>query len=224
MMALLALLIGLTAIPSEAAADQAVRDWRAHVDAAIAAHPPLPSSAPLSQQIERLVILDEVTRQHDWRAFDPALTPEQQRSASEAIGMAMRVIDAENTATLKRLLPKDGWFRNSRDGAQETHGAWLIAQHSPDKAFREQALAAMRMRITDHDVDPMDFALITDRVAVFKGDRQVYGSQAGCTEGKLTIAPLIDPDNVDARRRAIGWSKRLVETMGDLNIGKPCAM
>jgi hypothetical protein len=219
-----ALLFALTIVApgDDAAVTRAVRDWEATV-AEVAAQPQ-PERPTLAQRIARLVALDEVTRQNMWRADDPALTPDQQRTVGIAIGTRMNEIDAANTAALKTLLPADGWFRNRRDGRQVTHGAWLIAQHSPDDAFRATVLDAMGGRLAEGDVDAMDFALTSDRVAVHRGEKQLYGSQAGCLGGRLTILPTVDPDQVDARRARIGWAKTLAETKGDLEIGKPCAM
>jgi len=208
--------------PAADPAAEAVANWQAAVDPVLTA--PLPANATLAQRIAWLVARDEITRQHAWRAWDPRLTPEQQIVAGTEIGTRMTAIDRANTEALKLLLPADGWFRNSREGRVVTHGAWLIAQHSPDKAFRAQVLEAMRDRIGNGDVDAMDFALTSDRVARGRGELQIFGSQAQCIDGVTAIQPMIDPAGVDARRGAIGWSKSFAETKGDLEIGKPCAM
>lgn len=216
----LALLVATTA--EDPSVTQTARAWEAAVaEVKAQLQPEHPTQA---QRIARLVALDEVTRQNLWRADDPALTPEQQRAASMAIGERMNAIDADNTAALKALLPADGWFRNRRDGRQVTHGAWLIVQHSADNAFRATVLEAMRARLADGDVDAMDFALTADRVAIHRHESQIYGSQARCIDGKLTILPMVDPDQVDARRIAIGWAKTFAETRGDLEIGKSCTL
>ncbi len=206
--------------------DDPVARYAAEWEAAVAEveRAPQPEQPTLARKIARLVALDEITRQHMWRAGDPALTPEQQIALSMKIGPRMSAIDAANTTALKALLPKDGWFRNRRDGKQVTHGAWLIAQHSPDNAFRIKVLGAMGDRLEEGDVDAMDFALTADRVLVHQGGLQIFGSQARCIEGRLAIAPMADPEGVDARRAAIGWAKTLAETRGDLEIGKPCAL
>lgn len=218
----LALLALAVAPMQDTAVARHVAEWEAAL--AEVERAPQPEHPTLAQKIARLVALDEITRQQMWRADDPALTPDQQRALSLAIGPRMVEIDAANTAALKALLPADGWFRNRRDGRQVTHGAWLIVQHSPDQAFRTRILGAMGDRLAAGDVDAMDFALTTDRVVVRQGGLQVFGSQAGCIKGRLAILPLADPEGVDARRAAIGWAKSFAETKGDLEIGKPCAM
>ncbi len=221
-MSLLALLVLVAASAQDDPVARHAAEWEAAV-AEVEAQPQ-PEHPTLAQKIARLVALDEITRQHMWRADDPALTLDQQRTLGMKIGPRMAEIDAANTVALKALLPADGWFRNSRDGRQVTHGAWLIAQHSPDNGFRIKVMGAMGDRLTAGDVDAMDFALTTDRVLVQQGGLQVFGSQARCIGGRLALAPIADPEHVDTRRAAIGWAKTLAETKGDLEIGKPCAM
>jgi hypothetical protein len=103
-----------------------------------------------------------------------------------------------------------------------THGAWLIAQHSPDTAFREYALGKMSTLLWSGDVDARDYALTFDRVQIRKGLPQRYGSQARCLDGALVLQPIADESAVNAAREAIGWAQTLEETRGDLEIGKRC--
>ena len=52
-----------------------------------------------------------------------------------------------------------------------------------------------------------NYAYLWDRVAVNSDRKQRYGTQPTweCTpEGKLTLKPLEDPENVNARRAAMG--------------------
>lgn len=225
-MPVVAMLLMLAPVQAQAAptdaATKAIVDWQAAIDPVRLE--PLPEKANTAQRMARLIALDEVTRQNLWRAFDPRLTPAEQIVVETAIGTRMMEVDRANTEALKTMLPADGWFRNSRDGRQVTHGAWLIAQHSPDNIFRAAILEAMRTRLANGDIDAMDFALIQDRVQRRRGELQTYGSQAQCIGGRTAIQPMIDPAHVDERRAAIGWSKTFAETKGDLEIGKPCAM
>jgi hypothetical protein len=47
-------------------------------------------------------------------------------------------------------------------------------------------------------------ALLTDRLAVARGEPQVYGSQASITDGRVIFAPIADSAGVDARRAEMG--------------------
>lgn len=178
--------------------------------------------ADLRAKMLHLIRLDEVTRQNLWMIEEPSLDTGQRQVVGEALGTSLRAIDARNTAEIKRLLPKSGWFANRVHGRQVTHGAWLIAQHSPDDSFREYALAQMSARLKSGDIDARDYALTFDRVQVRKGLPQRYGSQARCLDGRLILQPIEDEAAVNAAREAIGWAQTLEETRGDLEIGKPC--
>jgi len=180
------------------------------------------ANATLHAKILHLIRLDEVTRQNLWLMDDPSLSSDQRKSVGEAIGQSLGEIDARNTTELKKLLPKSGWFSNRIHGKQVTHGTWLIAQHSPDDAFREYALKHMTLLVKSGEVDARDYALTFDRVQVRKGLPQRYGSQAGCSGGHRTLLPIENEEAVNTERDRIGWSQTLEETKGDLEIGKPC--
>ena len=49
-------------------------------------------------------------------------------------------------------------------------------------------------------------ALLEDRIAIGKGEKQIYGSQVGRDQetGEYFVLPLIDPENVDQRRAEVG--------------------
>jgi len=48
----------------------------------------------------------------------------------ERIGALFTGMDAQNTAELKRLMARWGWFTSARFGAQTENNAWLIVQHA----------------------------------------------------------------------------------------------
>jgi hypothetical protein len=113
-------------------------------------------AASLPVKMHHLVRLDEVTRQDLWMIDEPSLSADQRQIVEAAIGSSLLQIDARNTEDLKKLLPKSGWFTNRGHGRQITHGAWLIAQHSPDNTFREYALGKMSGLVKSGDVDARD--------------------------------------------------------------------
>ncbi len=51
--------------------------------------------------------------------------------------------------------------------------------------------------------------MLEDRVALARGEKQIYGSQIGRNPntGEYYVLPLIDPDNVNSRRIKMGMSK-----------------
>jgi hypothetical protein len=216
------MLAGASALAQkDAPADRAVEVFSAALNSARSSKPA--STASVSDRIMRLVKLDEITRQYLFLMDDPALDVEARRAIGSAIGAQMYEQDLENTAELKKLIPAAGWFRNSLDGKQVTHGAWLIMQHSGDIKFMSDILRRMEPLLTIGEVDARDYALTYDRVARTEGREQRFGSQAVCgSNGKLEIEPVENLNRINQYRAEIGWSQTFEETQGDLQIGKFC--
>ncbi|MDT8759340.1 hypothetical protein MZO42_11585 [Sphingomonas psychrotolerans] len=203
------------------AAGKAIAVWTTAVGSERARK--LSQTADRDAKIMRLVRLDEVARQYLWVVDDPRLSSLQREKVMATVGPLLLEVDSANTAELQALLPPDGWFRNSRDGNVITHGAWLIVQHTPDRAFRNRILPLLKERVLVGDIDPRDYALTYDRVQILEGRKQRYGSQARCNSlGYLDIENVEDVDRVNQLRAEIGWAQTLEETKGDLGIGKPC--
>jgi hypothetical protein len=63
----------------------------------------------------------------------------------------------------------------------------------------------MREAVENGNARASSLALLEDRVALGKGEKQIYGTQiAGNAESGYFVRPLIDPDNVDKRRTEVG--------------------
>jgi hypothetical protein len=172
-------------------------------------------------EIARMVELDQTARLS--KGVPDSLSDAEAEAAQAAIWRDIDVLDAANTARLKVLLPKDGWFRASRDGAQTATNAWLIVQHSPDNAFMAQVLARMGPLARRGEVNGRDYALLLDRVEMFKGKPQIYGSQGVCDGTRWVIWTVEEPATVDARRAEIHFGETQAETIKRLPIGKPCS-
>lgn len=204
-----------------APAQAAVDAFRAKLDAVRDRHRRAGPPESVAGEIARMVELDQTARMsHD---VPDSLGEADADAALAAIWRDIDALDAANTDRLQALLPRDGWFRNSRDGAQITANAWLIVQHSPDNAFMDTALARMGPLARRGEVDGHDYALLLDRVAMFRGQPQTYGSQGVCDGTRWVIWQTRDADTVDARRAAIGWSETQAQTIKRLPIGKPCS-
>ncbi len=202
------------------AAQAAVDAWRVNFEAAKAEAGRLPSST-LAQEMERRVRVEQAGRIGigDIQAAD--LPPDEHQQAMDAAWAELGAVDAENTAWLKMVVPADGWFRNSRDGQNVTSGAWLIVQHSPDRQFQKSVLAKMAPLAVQGEVSGGVYALLYDRVQMFEGKPQRYGSQGKCVDGVLVLHTLEDADRVDALRAQVGLGP-LAEYEKVLGIGRRC--
>jgi hypothetical protein len=112
--------------------------------------------------------------------------------------------DSINLVKVKKILDERGWLGADIVGVQGNTTLFLVIQHS-DYETRQKYLPMMREAVENGNARASSLALLEDRVALEKGEKQIYGSQiAGNSESGYFVRPLIDPDNVDKRRAEVG--------------------
>lgn len=111
----------------------------------------------------------------------------------------------DNLEKLKEIVEKIGWPTISKVGKKSSRAAWLITQHADlDVEFQERCLQLM-LDTEPNDVDLENIAYLTDRVAVNKGEKQMYGTQFFINEARdLIPRPIKDRKGLDARRNKMG--------------------
>ena len=55
-----------------------------------------------------------------------------------------------------------------------------------------------------NDANALDAACLADRIAVFEGRPQLFGTQFDWFDGELSPAPLAAPEEIDAHRATVG--------------------
>ncbi len=120
-------------------------------------------------------------------------------------GGNMDKVDRDNTEWLKSLTRKVGWIDATRFGSEAAMAAFLIVQHSDDDALMAAALPDIEKDVKAKRLpDGQAYALLYDRIQVYKGEKQRYGSQIGVLNGELVVLPLEDRKKVDAWREELG--------------------
>jgi hypothetical protein len=116
----------------------------------------------------------------------------------------MTAVDADNTSFLKRVVAERGWPGRSLVGSDGATAAFLIVQHSADTSFQAKVLPLIEKAFAAGDAEGQQVALLTDRVARHRGQKQVYGTQASIVGGRFVLDPISDSAQVDARRARVG--------------------
>lgn len=118
----------------------------------------------------------------------------------------MESVHNENAECLLSILNEHGWPSKDLVGEEASHAAWLIVQHAIGKpAFQRQCLRYLQAEVTKGSIEPYMAAYLQDRINVFEGKPQVYGTQFDWdASGKLSPKPIQDHENVDALRRSVG--------------------
>ena len=201
---MLSILIGL-GLAATSPLQEAIAEYREH-DALLVeqleATDPSERMAVLGLRADRdqlvRATLRDLASDREWMNANPMVVAE--------LAGAMRSLDIENTAWLKADMSEHGWVTISDHGEDAAEDAFLILQHSThDTDFMQSMVAPFNDMRLSGDVDPRDYALLFDRVAVLTGSAQRYGTQWGCANGnRIQMGPIEDEANVDARRAELG--------------------
>lgn len=138
--------------------------------------------------------LNEVEKKYGWK--------------SDEIKAHWKIIlekDSINLIKVRKILDERGWLGADVIGNQGNLTLFLVIQHS-DIETQEKYLPMMREAVNKGNARASSLALLEDRVALRKGEKQIYGSQIGRDQetGEYYVLPLIAPDNVDKRRADVG--------------------
>jgi hypothetical protein len=146
----------------------------------------------LRAELLRMRDEDQAPRGEDPRLEDPAVA----KRAAEAT--------TRHVARLREIIRQRGWPGRSLAGVDGASAAWLVVQHA-ELAFQKEVLPLLEAAAKAGEASPVDVAMLTDRVLVAEGKKQVYGTQGKFLEdGTVVLAPIEDEAHVDERRKAVG--------------------
>ena len=113
-------------------------------------------------------------------------------------------VDRNNTSKLRQIVAKYGWPTISLVGAEGSHAAWLIIQHSPSLRFQKECLIRMKDVAKIKEVNKHDVAYLTDRILVREKKVQLFGTQFHVVRNKFEPYPIQRLAGLGQRRRAYG--------------------
>ncbi len=117
----------------------------------------------------------------------------------------MAEVHHRNALRLASIMTEMGWPGRSVVGREAADAAWLVLQHAiGDPAVMRRGLELLRS-LPPGEVDPIQVAMLEDRVRTYSGLPQIYGTQFDWDErGEMQPRPIEDAADVDMRRSAIG--------------------
>ena len=118
----------------------------------------------------------------------------------------MRAVHDQHAARLESILDRYGWPGEPQVGREGAEAAWLIVQHAiAQPALQRRVLSLLQEAASRGEVPALQAAMLEDRIRVFQGLPQRYGTQFDWDEtGQLSPLPIEDPAGVDQRRRSVG--------------------
>jgi uncharacterized protein DUF6624 len=117
----------------------------------------------------------------------------------------MAEVHRANAARLREIIAQFGWPGHGLVGEEGAHAAWRIAQHAiGEPGFMRQCRDLLERAAAAADVPHWQFAFIDDRIRVFEGRPQRYGTQLRGGPNGLEPCPLEDAARVEGLRRELG--------------------
>lgn len=125
---------------------------------------------------------------------------------SDGYNQEMQDLHNENAKELNLIIERIGFPTRDKVGEEASNAAWLIIQHSIGQPyFMKKAARLLGNAVKEKKADPKSLAYLTDRIAIFEGKIQLYGTQFDWDEnGKMNPKPFDDLALVNERRKGIG--------------------
>jgi hypothetical protein len=128
-----------------------------------------------------------------------------QKNADEAtFDKLVKPIDEANYRRISEIIEQIGYPTISKVGKQASFNAWLIIQHHPEGDFQKKCLEMMES--AKDDVDPQNIAYLKDRVLMFSGKKQIYGTQLrqNNVTKMMELYDVEDEEKLNERRKSVG--------------------
>jgi len=153
---------------------------------------------PEKNDLEKAIL--DIGKELDRRLqIDQAVRTDPQRQAE------MPKVDAENTTYLLGLVKDYGWVDVQHFGAPASNAAFLLVQHSGNLSLMATALPLIKEDVLAKRLDGQPYALLYDRLKLFTGEKQRYGTQIGTNEkGEMVVNALENRSKVDEFRKELG--------------------
>lgn len=130
----------------------------------------------------------------------------QSRQLSNGYNEEMKELHNRNAKILGDIIDKIGYPTIDKVGKEANEATWLIIQHSIGQPeFMKKCAKLLEKAVSENKADPKSLAYLTDRIAVFEGKEQLYGTQFDWDEyGILSPNHFDDLTKVNERRKSIG--------------------
>ncbi len=118
----------------------------------------------------------------------------------------MEGVHRRNAQRLRDIIEEHGWPGAELVGPAGTLAAWFIAQHAiGEPEFQRYSLTLIQEKVRSGAVPPAQQAYLSDRIAMYEGLPQRYGTQSlPCPDGQYRRWATEDPEHLNDRRAAIG--------------------
>jgi len=127
----------------------------------------------------------------------------------------MEALHNQNALHLDQIIETIGYPTPAKVGEEGSAAAWLIIQHAISQPpFMKKCLDLLKQTHPSDKETLQQVAYLSDRIAVFENQPQLYGSQFDWDqEGHLSPQPYDDITLVNERRKLIGLNTLEEQTL-----------
>lgn len=138
----------------------------------------------------------------------------QNKQLGESYNTSMQQLHCQNADALDRIIDTIGYPTIEKVGEEASEAAWLVIQHAIAKPnFMRKCAQLLQIAVHQRQATPVSLAYLTDRIAIFEGKQQLYGTQFDWNEnGELAPNPFDDLAKVNQRRKSIGLNTLEAQT------------
>jgi hypothetical protein len=146
----------------------------------------------------------------EWIAEDDETRERLAREGSLFVGYhpEMEAVHRRNAARLREVLARVGWPGRALVGQDGASAAWRIVQHAiGEPALLRGCLPLLQAAAAEGEADPAEVAMLEDRIRVFEGRPQRYGTQYDWSSDGMAMVPMVGieaPESLAQRRAAVG--------------------
>jgi len=125
---------------------------------------------------------------------------------SEGYNDELRILHERNAKKLEVIIDAIGYPTTDKIGADASEAAWIIIQHAISlPSFMKKCHHLLLDAVQNDHGNAIHLAYLTDRIAVFEGKLQSYGTQFDWDDnGELSPHPYDDTERVNCRRKLLG--------------------
>jgi len=130
----------------------------------------------------------------------------QNGQLGEGYNEEMEKLHNMNAKILNDIIDTIGYPTIDKVGKEASEATWLVIQHSigqPD--FMKKCVELLKNAVSENKANPRNLAYLIDRIAVYEGKMQLYGTQFDWDgNGELSPNQIDDLAKVNERRKSVG--------------------
>ena len=130
----------------------------------------------------------------------------QSGQLGEGYNEQMKELHNDNALVLNDIINIIGYPTIDKVGKEANEAAWLVIQHSIGQpSFMKKCAKLLEKEVSESKADPRSLAYLKDRIAVFEGKPQLFGTQFDWDKNR-NLSPIMFDDltKVNERRKSIG--------------------